>query len=81
MQTFEKCFVFYSTYYCYLALILDFVFLSLPVRHGFFNEAYDNLDSMNMTPIERTAQPANHTQAPTQQVPAQGPVAYFTGIN
>ncbi|XP_020605209.1 uncharacterized protein LOC110044027 isoform X4 [Orbicella faveolata] len=48
------------------------------VRHGFVNAAYDNLDAMNMTPVERTAQPANRSQVPTQQVPSEEPVAYFT---
>lgn len=60
---------------------LDIVFFLLPVRHGFVNEAYDNLDAMNLAPVEHTAQPANHNQAPTQQVPSQEPVAFFAGIN
>lgn len=41
------------------------------VRHGFVNEAYDNLDGMNLTPVESTPQPAN-------QVPNREPVAYMT---
>ena len=60
---------------------LRIVFLSLPVRHGFINEAYDNPDGMRLTPVERTAHPTNHSQVPIQQVPSQEPVAYMTGIN
>ena len=54
--------------------VLSIAFLSLLVRHGFVNEAYDNLGGMNLTPVEATAQPAS-------QVPSQEPVSYLTGIN
>lgn len=62
----------------------SFLSFSLPVRHGFVNEAYDNVESVNMTPTQRTgeyAQPTNPSQAPTQPAPSQPPVAYFAGIN
>ncbi|KAJ7383552.1 hypothetical protein OS493_027215, partial [Desmophyllum pertusum] len=53
------------------------------VRHGFVNEAYDNMDAMNMTTTPRSAeyaQPvtANRSQPSTQSFPNQEPAAYFT---
>lgn len=65
---------------------LYFVWISFLVRHCFVNEAYDNLDSMRMTPTTNTseyAQPvtANANHPPAQSLPSQEPAVFLTGIS
>ena len=66
-------------------LLSSVLFAVCLVRHRFVNEAYDNMDSMGMTPTTHNsdyAQPiANGTHPPAQPRPGQEPVAYLTGIN